>query len=193
MVFYDHAAPSESSSTGTPLSEYAWSSSEGYASTASLSPTTPNAEPADSYFRPVVRSDEPPIVAVMGVGYVGLHLVTEFATRYKVVAYDVNAKRLAQLTEEYKSRSNIYFTNDASKLQAATHFLVAVPTPLFPGTTETDTRIIRSALGTICENVRPGATVVIESSVSVGMTRALLGDMVRTYGLKAGMSPEVSP
>ena len=139
-----------------------------------------------------VNRDDPPVVAVLGVGYVGLHLVEAFSRHYKVIAFDVNQKRLDTVAVQLSDVTNISFTNDPSSLSNATHFLVAVPTPLHPHTTTINTSIIRSALKTVCDHVRVGATVVIESSVSVGMTRSLLSEVVQTHGIYAGMSPEVS-
>lgn len=138
------------------------------------------------------NSVDEPVVAVLGVGYVGLHLVEAFSRHYKVVAFDVSQKRLDTIALGLKDVSNIYLTSNPSDLDNATHFLVAVPTPLYPHSTTINTSIIQSALKTVCDHVRPGATVVIESSVSVGMTRSLLNEMVKTHGLYAGMSPEVS-
>jgi UDP-N-acetyl-D-mannosaminuronate dehydrogenase len=40
------------------------------------------------------------------------------------------------------------------------------------------------------KHARPVSTVVIESSVAVGMTRSLVGPLMSTKGLKGGMSPE---
>ena len=128
----------------------------------------------------------------MGVGYVGHHLMTAFSKHYEVVAFDVSPERVAAVALELPDGSDVYVTCDPSSLASATHFLVAVPTPLIPGTTDTDTTIIRSALSTIAAHVRPGATIIIESSVAVGTTRSLLSSMVRTHDIYAGMSPEVS-
>ena len=36
-------------------------------------------------------------IAVIGLGYVGLPLAVEFAKKYKVVAFDVNSKRVKEL------------------------------------------------------------------------------------------------
>jgi UDP-N-acetyl-D-mannosaminuronate dehydrogenase len=127
----------------------------------------------------------------MGVGYVGYHLMTAFSKHYEVIAFDVNPKRVAAVAAQLPDGSDVYVTCDPSSLGSATHFLIAVPTPLIPGTTETDTSIIRSAFDTICANVRPGATVIIESSVAVGTTRSLFSNMVKTHHIYAGMSPEV--
>lgn len=139
-----------------------------------------------------VTRNELPVVAIIGIGYVGFHLVTEFSKHYKIIAYDLSTKRIATVAEQFRQNSNVYFTSEPSSLSSATHFLVAVPTPLIPNTIDIDTSIVRNALATMCEYVRPGATVIIESSVSVGLTRSLLSSMIVKYDLYAGMSPEVS-
>lgn len=144
-------------------------------------------------FFPHVTVSDSPVVAVLGVGYVGLHLVTAFSSKCKVIAFDVSEKRLETVAGQLSDTSNIFLTSDPSRLATATHFLVAVPTPLVPYTTKIDTSIIRNALNTLCDHIRPGATVVIESSVSVGMTRSLLSKIVQSHNVYAGMSPEVKP
>ena len=36
-------------------------------------------------------------IAVLGLGYVGLPLATEFAKKYKVVGYDIDLERIKEL------------------------------------------------------------------------------------------------
>lgn len=145
-----------------------------------------------SQFEPLepVTISEPPLVAVIGVGYVGLHLVTVFASEYEVLAFDVSKKRLDSISAELSSYPSITLTSNPADLAHATHFLVSVPTTLLPDK-QIDTSFVRSALTTVGTYARPGATVVVESSVGVGMTRKLLGNLMRSRNLKAGMSPEV--
>lgn len=139
-----------------------------------------------------VSPSEPPLVAVIGVGYVGLHLVTTFAAKFSVLAYDVSKARLESLVDEMAAYPSVTLTADPAALARATHFLVAVPTTLRPeNKREIDTSFVRAALTTVGTYARPGATVVVESSVGVGMTRKLLGNLMRSRNLKAGMSPEV--
>ena len=38
-----------------------------------------------------------PVIAVIGLGYVGLPLATAFSARYRVIGYDINEERIAQL------------------------------------------------------------------------------------------------
>ena len=36
-------------------------------------------------------------IAIIGLGYVGLPLATEFAKKYKVIGFDVDKKRVSEL------------------------------------------------------------------------------------------------
>jgi hypothetical protein len=134
-----------------------------------------------------VGPEEQPLVAVIGCGYVGTHLIEAFSAKYKVVGFDVNEKRLETLRKEFGS--HVTFTLDPAALAQATHILVSVPT-LVQADKAIDTKYIRSALDNIAMYGRPGTTVVFESSVAVGMTRSLLGPLSRRKGFFAGMSPE---
>ncbi|KPI42693.1 UDP-N-acetyl-D-glucosamine 6-dehydrogenase [Cyphellophora attinorum] len=144
------------------------------------------------------------IVAVIGVGYVGEHLVTEFSKHYPVIAYDIDQQRLDQVAsnttvhrlmtslDQVASNTTVHrlmTTRKAVDLCLATHILISVPTDVFhDGTINTTT--LRKAIATVLEHAQYGATVVIESSVAVGMTRDLFGTSYLRKGLKIGMSPE---
>lgn len=128
-------------------------------------------------------------VAVLGVGYVGLHLVQEFGRNHNVIAFDVSQKRLDDITGQIAGLSSVKATCNEADLSAANYFLISVPT-LLKADRSIDTSYIRSALATVARNARPGATVVIESSVAVGMTREMLGPLMLQKNLKGGMSPE---
>lgn len=130
-----------------------------------------------------------PIVAVIGVGYVGTHLVEAFAHHYRVLAFDLSEKRLAIVAEDLKNPS-ICFTTNPREISEASHILISVPTVLNEDKT-IDTTYLRSAIATVEQYVKPGSTVVIESSVAVGMTRQLVGPLMASKNLKVGMSPEV--
>lgn len=131
-----------------------------------------------------------PIVAVVGVGYVGEHLVTEFSKHYPTIAYDVDPQRLDQIAK-HTTVHQLMTTRKAVDLSLATHILISVPTDVFHDGT-INTTILRKAIATALEHAQHGATIVIESSVAVGMTRDLFGMSYLERGLKIGMSPEVS-
>lgn len=138
-----------------------------------------------------VSDDEPPLVAVVGVGYIGIKLVTAFAAHFDVIAFDASEKRLKDIAPELDQYPSVVLTSAAEDIACATHFLIAVPTSLRPDR-RIDLTHLQRAIYSVGLWARPGATVVVESSVAVGMTRSLLGLMMRIRGLKAGMSPEVS-
>ena len=87
-----------------------------------------------------------PTIAIIGLGYVGLPLAAAFAEKYNVIGFDINAARIQQLqngedqtlelsSEELKKallqtgNAGLTVTNDPSKMEAATVYIVTVPTP----------------------------------------------------------------
>ncbi|KAI8626123.1 hypothetical protein F5Y19DRAFT_478957 [Xylariaceae sp. FL1651] len=166
--------------------------------------TTPPVTPPISRFRPEteeicslrlsdfgpITDDEEPLVAVIGCGYVGTHLIKAFSSCYDVMGFDVSEIQLAKAEKEFGGpESRAIFTLDPMDLTKATHFLVSVPTLLQADQT-VNTSYIESALANIALYARPGSTIVIESSVAVGMTRQLVGPLAKQRGFFAGMSPE---
>lgn len=142
--------------------------------------------------KPIVSPTEAtPLVAVIGVGFVGTGLVDSFSSKYKTMGFDISEDRLDFLRGEFRARPNVSFTSNESDLANATHFLISVPTLLRSDKT-IDLSYLQSALRRVEQWARPGCTVVIESSVSVGLTRQLLGPIAESKGIFAGMSPEVS-
>ncbi|UKZ48461.1 hypothetical protein TrVGV298_002686 [Trichoderma virens] len=136
-----------------------------------------------------VSPTDEPLVAVVGVGYIGTHLVSSFSSRYQVIGFDITKRRIDNLRKEFKGNESVHFSWDQSDLVLATHFLISVPTLLRPDKT-IDSSHLRDALKMVGKVARRGSTVVIESSVAVGMTRQLLGPLAMRKGLFAGMSPE---
>lgn len=139
----------------------------------------------------ITPTEATPLVAVIGVGFVGTGLVDSFSSKYEVMGFDISENRLDFLRGEFSARPNVSFTSNESDLSKATHFLISVPTLLRSDKT-IDLSYLQSALLRVEQWARPGCTVVIESSVSVGLTRQLLGPLAKAKGLFAGMSPEVS-
>lgn len=157
-----------------------------------ITPPSEISESEDAFLHPVsgiIDKNTEPLVAVIGVGYVGEHLVGAFSNNYNVLGYDVSEARAQQLAQKQAAGSRARFTSKVSDLAEATHFLISVPTLLLPDKT-IDSSFLRSALSAVGSYARRGATVVVESSVAVGMTRQLLGPLAKERGYFAGMSPE---
>ncbi|KAF4435292.1 Vi polysaccharide biosynthesis vipA tviB, partial [Fusarium acutatum] len=57
-----------------------------------------------------VTPDDVPVVAVVGVGYVGRHLVSSFSSKYQVIGFDVSERRIQDLRKEFKVHENVNFS-----------------------------------------------------------------------------------
>ncbi|MFB7075898.1 nucleotide sugar dehydrogenase, partial [Streptomyces sp. NPDC056290] len=140
-------------------------------------------------------------IVVAGQGYVGLPLAVRAAeVGHRVVGYDVDRSRVQQLAagqshvEDVASvrlravlDSGAYSaTADAAALAGFDIAVITVPTPLRDGVP--DLTHIESCARTLGEHLRPGATVVLESTTYPGTTEELLLPILETTsGLKGGV------
>lgn len=135
-------------------------------------------------------------LALVGLGYVGLPLAMAFASRIKVIGFDVNEERLSRLREgidpcgelpasAFEGKS-IRFTSDPERLREASFYIVAVPTPI-DRHNQPDLEPLLQATHTIGRVLKPGDYVVYESTVYPGCTEEdCLPVLERLSGLKAG-------
>src|SRR5256714_4640404 len=137
-------------------------------------------------------------VGVIGLGYVGLPLATEFAGKgLRATGFEVDATKVAKINsgESYigdvKSES-IKQNVDAGRLSATTDFgelkdcdaiIICVPTPLRK-TKEPDVSYILAAAEQIQKHVRRGQLVILESTTYPGTTDEVLLPMLSETGLK---------
>lgn len=127
-------------------------------------------------------------VGIVGVGYVGVHLVEVFSSKFDVVGFDVSEARVNFLKESMSSFDRILFTTNAEELSSCDLICISVPTLLNMDNSINDQHL-KSAVSTVQEFAKPGCTIVMESSVHVGMTRKLLGHLL-DKNLNVGFSPE---
>ncbi|WP_432095448.1 nucleotide sugar dehydrogenase [Streptomyces sp. bgisy100] len=147
---------------------------------------------------------------VAGQGYVGLPLAVRAAeVGHHVVGYDVDTHRVQQLAAGQSYMADVdssrlravldsgtySATADAAALAGFDIAVITVPTPLRDGVP--DLTYIESCARTLGEYLRPGATVVLESTTYPGTTEELLLPILeKTSGLNggvdllAGFSPE---
>jgi len=134
-----------------------------------------------------LRSPEDTIV-VVGIGYVGLPLVAEFARQgFRVTGYDKDERKVALLArgESYVAdvpSSDLKPAVDSGLLNASSNptvlaeasvVIVCVPTPLNK-TKEPDMQYIMAATEEIVEHQHPGMLVVLESTTYPGTTSEVL-------------------
>lgn len=159
-------------------------------------------------------------IAIIGLGYVGLPLARLFATKYPVVGFDINQKRIAELrsgtdsTLEVEddilqavlvndnpvasrtSATGLYCSFDLSDIQEATIYIVTVPTPVDKNN-RPDLTPLYKASETVGRVLKKGDIVVYESTVYPGATEEeCIPVLEKISGLKfnedffAGYSPE---
>jgi UDP-N-acetyl-D-glucosamine/UDP-N-acetyl-D-galactosamine dehydrogenase len=119
-------------------------------------------------------------IAVVGLGYVGLPVAAAFARCFRVVGFDIDTRRIAQLRDGIDSTrevaadalagARLAFTDDASALRGCDFFIVAVPTPVDDANMP-DLRPLLAASRTVGGALGPGAIVVFESTVYPGATQ----------------------
>jgi threonine dehydrogenase-like Zn-dependent dehydrogenase len=120
------------------------------------------------------------VVAVIGLGYVGLPLAVNFARKYTTIGFDMNEQKVARLAkhsdttgevskEEFDEAAHLTVTSDAAKLRKADFIIVAVPTPIDEAK-QPDLSPLESASAATGKNMKRGAVVVFESTVYPGTT-----------------------
>lgn len=137
-------------------------------------------------------------VGVIGLGYVGLPLVMEFAgAGFPVTGFDID-RRKVDLLKEGKSyikhidisplrdrKVNFTATTDFSKLNDMDCILICVPTPLNKNR-EPDMAYVFNTTKAIAQYLRRGQLIILESTTYPGTTDDDMKTVLEESGLKAG-------
>ncbi|WP_423680123.1 nucleotide sugar dehydrogenase [Undibacterium sp. WLHG33] len=147
------------------------------------------------------------IIAVVGLGYVGLPLAVEFGKIFHTIGFDRSESKVLSYrnyidpsnevsTENLQASTLLKVTNSASDLSEADYLIVAVPTPV-DDAHQPDFSPLVSASETIGKFMKKGATVIYESTVYPGATEEIcIPVLEKISGLKwkvdfnVGYSPE---
>jgi len=142
--------------------------------------------------------DQSACVGVIGLGYVGLPLATEFAGKgFKATGFEVDENKVAQInsgrsyigdvsTQQVKESvdaGRLRATNDFDHLKECDAIIICVPTPLRK-TKEPDVSFILAAAEEIKQRLRRGQLVILESTTYPGTTDEVLLPMLAETGLK---------
>jgi UDP-N-acetyl-D-galactosamine dehydrogenase len=145
--------------------------------------------------------------AVIGLGYVGLPVALALAKKFDpVIGFDISKRRIAALqdakdatgevSEPALRETRLRVTDDAEVLREASFFVVTVPTPI-DSDRRPDLGPLEGACALIGPRLKPGAVVVLESTVYPGLTREFCGPLLakasglrQGIGFKLGYSPE---
>jgi UDP-N-acetyl-D-galactosamine dehydrogenase len=136
----------------------------------------------------------PPLIAVIGLGYVGLPLALAFSKQYQVIGYDLDNARVDALKkgkdttletaeDALNAATNLVLTNDLALIADATIYIVTVPTPVHADKSP-DLSFLLYATSQIATLLKRGDIVIYESTVYPGCTEE---DCVPVLEKKSGL------
>ena len=147
------------------------------------------------------------VVAVIGLGYVGLPLVVEFGKQVKTIGFDISQHKVDSCLrgvdpsreladEDMAAAKHAVYTSDPALLAEADMIIIAVPTPVDNAHIPDFKPLIGSSTSA-GRFMKKGVTVVYESTVYPGATEEIcIPVLERESGLKwkedffVGYSPE---
>jgi UDP-N-acetyl-D-galactosamine dehydrogenase len=150
------------------------------------------------------------VVAVIGLGYVGLPLAVEFGKRYKTIGFDLSEAKICSYQDYCDPTGEVgaadlrvamrpgglEVTTDPRRLANADFLIVAVPTPVDTAHVPDFSPLV-GASTTVGRHMKGGATVIYESTVFPGATEEVcIPILERESGLQwkqgfhVGYSPE---
>lgn len=154
-------------------------------------------------------------IGIVGLGYVGLPLARLFATKYAVVGFDINQKRIDELNNgndftleiskhllesvlvnNTSEKTGLFCTTNIDDLKQCNYYIVTVPTPVDKNNKPDLTPLYKSS-ETVGKLLKKGDIVIYESTVYPGLTEEeCVPVLEKNSGLKynidffAGYSPE---
>jgi len=157
-----------------------------------------------SIYQEIVEKKE--VIAVVGLGYVGLPIALALAKKVKVIGFDISEPRINlmkkgidpsnELESDEFEGADIEFTANTEELKKAKFYIVAVPTPIDHHNLP-DLKPLLSASKTVGKVIKKGDYVVFESTVYPGCTEEdcvpvieKLSGLKLNKDFKVGYSPE---
>lgn len=141
------------------------------------------------------------VIAVIGLGYVGLPLIMGYhGCGYRVLGVDIDDSKISSLTkgesyighiedssiQKMLDEGRFEVTSDFSQLKDVDAILICVPTPLTKHR-EPDISFVVNTTEAIAPHLRAGQIVVLESTTYPGTTREVMQPILEQIsGLKAG-------
>ncbi|KQL46858.1 UDP-N-acetyl-D-glucosamine dehydrogenase [Brevibacillus choshinensis] len=140
------------------------------------------------------------IVAVIGLGYVGLPLALSFVKKgFEVIGIDLDQQKIKQLQQGLSYFPDIHdsvvrsavtsqrliVTDNYNGLKSAETIILCIPTPLTPYDTP-DLSCLTQAAQEMSRRIMTGQLIILESSTYPGTTKEVLLPILEKSGLKVG-------
>ena len=122
-------------------------------------------------------------IGIIGLGYVGLPLALEFSKKNKVLGFDLDKRRISELSEgkdrnnevinfKTKKKNNIEFTHLENKLYDCNIFIITVPTPV-NNNNSPDLKLVKKACNIVGKYIKKNSIFILESTVFPGCTEKI--------------------
>jgi UDP-N-acetyl-D-glucosamine/UDP-N-acetyl-D-galactosamine dehydrogenase len=147
------------------------------------------------------------VVAVVGLGYVGLPLAVEFGKKFDTIGFDLSTAKIDSYRrfcdptgeisdDELRAAVRLTATSEPAELRRADFIIVAVPTPVDVAHIPDFSPLV-SASTTVGQHMKKGAIVIYESTVYPGATEEVCVPVLERHsGMRwkqdfhVGYSPE---
>ena len=124
-----------------------------------------------------------PRIAIIGLGYVGLPLAVCFGSKYSTLGYDINKKRISDLSngidstnecslDKIKSSKYLTFSSNHDDLNEIDIFIITVPTPI-DKSNRPNLKPLQEASRLVGSKLSKGNIVIYESTVYPGATEEI--------------------
>jgi UDP-N-acetyl-D-glucosamine/UDP-N-acetyl-D-galactosamine dehydrogenase len=131
------------------------------------------------------------IIAVIGLGYVGLPLAVEFGKKFRTLGFDLSEEKVAAYRrgvdptgelspEQLRAATQLDVSTDPSVIGEADFIVVAVPTPVNEAHQPDFTPLVKSS-ESVGRHLKRGATVVFESTVYPGATEEVCIPIIEKF------------
>ncbi len=149
-----------------------------------------------------IAKSNSPIIAIIGLGYVGLPLSIALSEHYSVIGFDINSTRIESLHRHIDlnreiptsilQSSKIQFTNNKEDLKKANIYIIAVPTDI-DADDSPDLSYLIKASEMVGGLISHGDIVIYESTVYPGCTEEVcLPILEELSGLKSPIEFSIS-
>ena len=147
------------------------------------------------------------VIAVIGLGYVGLPLAIEFGKKYKTIGFDLSKNKINHYKNandpnfqikrnDFISSKYLNFITNIKDIGIADFIIVTVPTPI-DKLNNPDFSALKKACQLIGNNMKKNSIIIFESTVYPGATEEYCIPILRRYsqliwkkGFNVGYSPE---
>ena len=131
-------------------------------------------------------------ICIFGLGYVGLPLLFKASSKFNVIGYDIDKKRISDLrnkidkNNEFKKKDfnnkKLFFTNNINNTKGSNFYIICTPTPIDKNN-KPNLNPIKKSFSEIAKFLKKGDIIILESTVYPGVTELFTKKLEKKTGL----------